>query len=60
MKPKSDKEANQDSIQAKAKLDAEVKSAINIKIELIDGTSKVIPMPINSISDLKSISIINK
>ena len=60
MKPKSDEEANQDSIQAKAKLDAEVKSAINIKIELIDGTSKVIPVPINSISDLKSISIINK
>lgn len=60
MKPKSDEEASEDSVQAKAKLEAEVKSAINIKIELIDGTSKLIPVPINSISDLKSISIINK
>lgn len=60
MKPKSDEEASEDSVQAKAKLEAEVKSAINIKIELIDGTSELIPVPINSISDLKSISIINK
>ena len=60
MKPKTDEEAEKDSIEAKTKLEAEVKSSLKIKIELKDGTSKTIPIPVSSLLDLKSISVITQ
>ena len=60
MKPKTDIEAKEDSVKAIEVLDEESKVSLKIKIDLKDGTSKTIPIPVSSLLDLKSISIITQ
>ena len=58
MKPKTDEEAEKESIEAKKTLEEEVKSSLKIKIVLKDGSSTTIPIPVSSLNDIKSISVI--
>ena len=60
MKPKTDIEAKDDSVKAIEVLDEESKTSLKIKIELKDGTSKTIPIPVPSLLDLKSITVITQ
>ncbi|MDC0217362.1 hypothetical protein OAJ70_04540 [Pelagibacteraceae bacterium] len=58
MKPKTNDEAKKDSIDAKQTLEEETTSSLKIKIDLKDGSSTTIPIPVSSLNDLQSISII--
>ncbi len=58
MKPKSNDEAIKDSIDAKQTLEEETTSSLKIKINLKDGSSTTIPIPVSSLNDLQSISVI--
>jgi len=58
MKPKTNDEAKKDSIEAKQTLEEETTSSIKIKIDLKDGSSTTIPIPVSSLNDLQSISVI--
>jgi hypothetical protein len=60
MKPKTDIESKEDSVKAIEVLDTESKVSLKIKIDLKDGTSKTIPIPVSSLLDLKSISVITQ
>ena len=60
MKPKTDIEAKEDKVKAIEVLDTESKVSLKIKIDLKDGTSKTIPIPVSSLLDLKSISVITQ
>ena len=60
MKPKTDIESKEDSVKAIEVLDMESKVSLKIKIDLKDGTSKTIPIPVSSLLDLKSISVITQ
>jgi len=60
MKPKTDIESKEDSVKATEVLDEENKVSLKIKIDLKDGTSKTIPIPVSSLLDLKSISVITQ
>ena len=60
MKPKTDIEAKEDSAKAIEVLDEESKTSLKIKIEFKDGTSKIIPIPVSSLLDLKSITVITQ
>jgi hypothetical protein len=60
MKPKTDIEAKEDSVKAIEVLDEESKTSLKIKIEFKDGTSKIIPIPVSSLLDLKSITVITQ
>jgi hypothetical protein len=60
MKPKTDIEAKEDSVKAIEVLDEDTQTSIKIKIELTDGTSKTIPIPLSSLLDLKSITVITQ
>jgi len=58
MKPKTDDQAKKDSIDAKQTLEEESNSSLKIKINLKDGSSTTIPIPVSSLNDLQSISVI--
>ena len=58
MKPKTNDEAKKDSIDAKQTLEEETTSSLKIKIDLKDGSSTTIPIPVSSLNDLQSISVI--
>tara|TARA_B110000008_G_scaffold278747_1_gene323456 strand:- start:1390 stop:2826 length:1437 start_codon:yes stop_codon:yes gene_type:complete len=60
MKPKTDIEAKEDSVEAIEVLDEISQTSLKIKIELKDGTSKTIPIPVPSLLDLKSITVITQ
>ena len=60
MKPKTDIEAKEDSVEAIEVLDEISQTSLKIKIELKDGTSKTIPIPVSSLLDLKSITVITQ
>ena len=60
MKPKTAIEAKEDSVKAIEVLDEESQTLLKIKIELKDGTSKTIPIPVSSLLDLKSITVITQ
>jgi len=60
MKPKTTLEAKEDSLEAIEVLDVESKTSLKIKIEFKDGTSKTIPIPVSSLLDLKSITVITQ
>ena len=57
---KTDIEAKEDSAKAIEVLDEESKTSLKIKIEFKDGTSKIIPIPVSSLLDLKSITVITQ
>ena len=56
----TDIEAKEDIVKAIEVLDTESKVSLKIKIDLKDGTSKTIPIPVSSLLDLKSISVITQ
>tara|TARA_B100000497_G_C7613146_1_gene368207 strand:- start:233 stop:1150 length:918 start_codon:yes stop_codon:yes gene_type:complete len=59
MRPKTNNEAKDDVIKAVAAIE-EGQNFIKIKVDLKDGSSETIPIPVSSLQDLKSISVITE
>ena len=59
MRPKTNNEAKDDVIKAVAAIE-EGQNFIKIRVDLKDGSSETIPIPVSSLQDLKSISVITE
>jgi len=58
LKPKTDEEAKKDSLEVKKDLEKEKSSSVTIKVDMKDGSSEIISVPVTSLIDIKSVTLI--